>query len=232
MKDLFTKRGSLWIMLLLVVAILYNKEANLKERSTYKQPSPIAWDVYGYYLYLPATFIYHDLGLEDQAWLDETQKKYPPSPTPYQYTQGKDRRHVIVYNIGYAFLYAPGFFVAHALAPSMGYEADGFSKPYQYSLEITALLFTLLGLWMFRKIALLYFSDTVTSLLLITVLLGSNYFYQVSYEGVMPHNFLFSLNCLIVCYTIQWHKDHQLKHVLLLALFLGLASICRPTELL
>lgn len=216
---------------LLAFTMLVCKYKEFKEKDK-TNPYPIAWDVYGYYLYLPATFIYQDIGLEDNTWLNAVRDKYNPSPTPYQYVKGKGSRQAIVYNIGYSFIYAPGFIIAHYIAEPLGYAADGFSKPYQFSLVITAFLLSMIGLFMLRKIALHFFSDTITALLMIAVILGTNYFFQAVYDGTMPHNILFTLNCFIIWYTIQWHEEKTLKHSMLLALLIGLASICRPTELI
>jgi hypothetical protein len=216
---------------LIILSMIICKYRSFEERNE-DNPYPIAWDVYGYYLYLPATFIYNDPGLENREWIEQTRSKYNPSPTIYQITKGKDNRQVIVYNIGYSFVYAPGFFIAHQLAGLLDYDADGFSKPYQCSLEITAFLMTLLGLFLFRKIALRFFSDKITALLQVVILVGTNYYFQVTYDGVMPHNILFTLNCLIIWFTIQWHETKKTKHIILLAVFLGLATLCRPTELL
>jgi hypothetical protein len=216
---------------LIILSMVVCKCRTFKERDELN-PYPIAWDVYGYYLYLPATFIYDDPGLENKEWLEQTRNKYNPSPTVYQITNGKDNKHVIIYNIGYSFIYAPGFFIAHQLAPLFDYEADGFSKPYQYSLEITAFLLTLLGLFLFRKIALHFFSDKITALLQVIIFIGTNYYFQVTYDGVMPHNILFTLNCLIIWFTIQWHETKKIRHIIFLAVFLGLATLCRPTEFL
>ncbi len=219
------------VTLIIILSMLVCKYRVFKERNPVN-PYPIAWDVYGYYLYLPATFIYNDLGLENKEWIEKTRNKYNPSPSVYQITNGKGNRQVIIYNIGYSFIYAPGFFIAHTLSPKMGYEADGFSKPYQYALECTAFLFTLIGLFMFRKIALFFFSDKITALLQVVIFVGTNYYFQVTYDGVMPHNILFTLNCFIIWFTIQWYETKKIKHMLLVALFLGLATLCRPTELL
>jgi hypothetical protein len=216
---------------LIILSMVVCKYRSFKERDEVN-PYPIAWDVYGYYLYLPATFIYNDLGLEDREWIEQTRDKYKPSSTFYQVTNGKENRQVIVYNIGYSFIYAPGFFIAHQLASMLDYEADGFSKPYQCSLEITAFLLTLLGLFLFRKIALHFFSDKITALLLVIILVGTNYYFQVTYDGTMPHNILFTINCLIIWFTVQWHETKKTKYIVFLALFLGLATLCRPTELL
>jgi hypothetical protein len=216
---------------LIILSMVVCKYRVFKERDN-TNPYPIAWDVYGYYLYLPATFIYDDPGLESKEWIDQTRNKYKPSPTFYQVRSGKENRQVIIYNIGYSFIYAPGFFISHQLAPMLDYEADGFSKPYQCSLEITAFLLTLLGLFMFRKIALCFFSDKITALLQVVIFLGTNYYFQVTYDGTMPHNILFTLNCFIIWFTIQWHETKKTKHIIFLACIIGLATLCRPTELL
>lgn len=224
-------RTSFIVAFLLAFTMLVCKFNEFKQKDK-TNPYPIAWDVYGYFLYLPATFIYQDIGLENNIWLNAVRNKYNPSPTPYQYVKGKGSRQAIVYNIGYSFIYAPGFLIAHYLAEPLGYAADGFSTPYQLSLVITAFLLTMIGLIMLRKIALHFFSDTISALLLVAVIVGTNYFFQAVYDGTMPHNILFTLNCFIIWYTIQWHKEKTFKNSLLLALFIGLASICRPTELI
>ncbi len=44
----------------------------------------ISWDVFGYYLYLPAAFIHHDITLQHFDWVLEVQKQYEVSDTLYQ----------------------------------------------------------------------------------------------------------------------------------------------------
>lgn len=216
-------------VIILIITLLQFKTYDYKNSSN---PYPISWDVYGYYLYLPATFIYDDLGLQNDDWINKTREKYNPSSTFYQATQGKDNKKIIVYNIGYAFIYAPGFFIANTLASPLGFEKDGFSKPYQISLIFTALLFTIIGLLMLRKISLNFFSDKLTAIIMLIIICGSNYFFQSTFDGVMPHNLLFTLNCFIIWFTIKWHNNKSLKNISILAFFIGFATICRPTELL
>lgn len=100
----------LGVLLVILIAGLQNKAYDIKNK---ENPLPIGWDVYGYYLYLPATFIYNDLGLENNDWIDKTREKYKPSTTFYQATQGEGNKKVIMYSIGYSFIYAPGFFIAN-----------------------------------------------------------------------------------------------------------------------
>lgn len=219
------------VLLLLIFFITLFRYNDFKTRD-HKNPFPIAWDVFGYYLYLPATFIYDDLGLENGEWQKQIRDKYNPSSTEYQVTKGEGNKKVIIYNIGYAFINLPGFAIANMYTDPVKNEKDGFSRPYQLALQYTAFLLTLIGLFFFRKILLHFFSDTITALLLILTTIGTNYFYQVVYDAIMPHNILFTLNCFIIWFTIKWYETKKTKHAIFLAFFLGLASICRPTELI
>lgn len=192
----------------------------------------IAWDIYGYYLYLPATFINNDIALENRAWIDTLQARYHPTETFYQAYPAKDGKWVIKYSMGMALLYSPFFFVAHTIAPIMGYSADGLSPPYQMALIYCGLFYTLIGLIFFRKALLLIFSDKLTAMLLVLISLGTNYFYMTAYDGVMSHNFMFALNAIILFSTICWHQEYKVKYALLLSISLGLAILSRPTEII
>lgn len=77
----------------------------------------VTWDVFGYYLYLPAVFIHHDPSLKDAApGSMRVMSAYAPSTTPYQVVDGPDGARVIKYSSGMALAYAPWFFLAHGLA--------------------------------------------------------------------------------------------------------------------
>lgn len=84
-----------------------------------------------------------------------------------------------------AVIYAPFFFIAHALAGPLGYPSDGFSAPYQVSITIGCLAFALFGLFLFRRILLHYFPDRWTALLLVLIALGTNYFQLTAWDEVL-----------------------------------------------
>ncbi len=134
--------------------------------------------------------------------------------------------------MGIAVCYAPGFFIAHLYAKMCGYPPDGFSPPYQWAVIFTSLFFTGLGILLLKNILLRFFADKLCAATLILIVLGTNYLFHAALEGTMPHNFLFSLNCLIILLTMQWHKTFQLKHALLLSATIAFATLCRPTELI
>ncbi len=72
---------ALSLTLLLVVSRLATPARNV-----------LSWDVMGYYIYLPATFIYDDLTVQNKQWVDDIIEKYKPSATFYQAVKQPDGR--------------------------------------------------------------------------------------------------------------------------------------------
>ena len=193
----------------------------------------LSWDVFGYYLYLPAHFIYNDLFLQDQTWLQAIMDTYEPSSTFYQLYQMGDGKWVIKYSMGMAVFFAPFFFLAHWLAPLLGYAADGFSAPYQVIIAIGTLLYVFAGLALLRKVLLRFFSDKMTGDLLILLVLGTNFLQMVGLGSLLlSHNVAFSLYVLVIWTTIEWHERPKWNLAFLLGLTLGLLALVRPTEAL
>lgn len=200
-------------------------------RSSAPPRQALTWDVFGYYLYLPATFIHHDIALEDPAWLDSVMARYEPSATLYQLVDGPDGKRVIKYSAGMAVLYAPFFLVAHAAAPMLGFPADGFAPPYQYIIAFGCLLYALLGLFVLRKVLLHYFSDAWAAGLVLLIAFGTNYLQLTAWDGtLLTHTPLFLLYALLLWGTIQWHGTPRLRSALLIGASAGLITLVRPSE--
>lgn len=191
----------------------------------------LSWDVFGYYLYLPAEFIYHDLsGL---AFLPDIAATYEdPSPAMGHALLLPNGNYVMTYSMGMAVLYAPFFFLAHLLAPGLGYPADGFSLPYQLGIAMGGILYAWLGLWLLRRLLLRYFRDTTVALTLAAIAIGTHYLNYATADNAMPHNYLFTLYVAMILLTISWHKRPRLVTATALGGLIGLVTITRPTELL
>jgi hypothetical protein len=193
--------------------------------------NPISWDVFGYYLYLPLTFIYHDPGLKHEEIIDTILDRYHSSATFYQATRLPNGNWIMKYSMGMAALYSPAFFAGGLAAKVLGFPADGFSKPYQTSLVIYSILIAFLGLFVLRKFLLHFFSDSITAAILLLLFFGTNYFANAVYSEEMPHNYLFTLYALILWQTYRWHGKHKWQNMFWLAFFIGLAALARPTEI-
>lgn len=227
-KDLLvtmkSNRLSLIVSVILVIAVVVI-------RLTDAPVKMLTWDVFGYYLYLPAHFIYDDPALTNHQWLDDIIQKYQPSPTLYQLVDLDNGSRLIKYSSGMAVLYSPFFFLAHWLAPVLGYPADGFSLPYQVILSLGGILWALAGIFLYRKLLLKFFNDRITALMLVLTIAGTNYFHLVSLDGtLLTHNYLFTLYVLLILYTINWHSHPTLSKAISIGLVGGLISLIRPSE--
>jgi dolichyl-phosphate-mannose-protein mannosyltransferase len=191
----------------------------------------IGWDVSGYYFYLPAIFIYKDL--KQLSFKDEIMKKYKPTPGFQQaYKDEQSGNYILKYSVGQAILYLPFFLVAHLIAGFTSFPRDGFSLPYQLMISIGSLLYALAGLWFLRKILLSYFTEKVTAITLLLLVLATNYWNYASIDGAMTHNYLFTLYCLLIWFSIRFYKQPNLKNSLIIGLITGLAILVRPSEII
>lgn len=192
----------------------------------------IDWDNFGYYLYLPATFIYDDLKLEDDLWVKEAQTKYDLSSSFYQAHNLKNGNRVIQYTSGMALLYSPAFFVGHVVANLTSSPADGFSKPYQIALLLHSFLILFLGLFYLRKLCLNYFSELTTLFILVVICLGTNYL-QISAANISsPHVYLFTAYAFLLYKITEWHKNPTTKISLQIGVVAAIMVLSRPNELI
>jgi hypothetical protein len=190
----------------------------------------IGWDVSGYYMYLPATFIYHDL--KKLNFLDSIMKKYHPTPEVQQAFKHNSGNYVMKYSIGQSLQYLPLFMAAHLLAEPLGFDADGFSRPYQLAIQLGSLLMALVGLWMLRKILLKFFTDKTVSIVLLLVAIGTNYLNYAAIDGAMTHNWLFSWYTILIYFTIQFHEKQTIKNAAMIGISVGIMCLTRPTEII
>lgn len=194
--------------------------------------APLSWDASGYYMYLPATFIYKDL--KHCAFKDSIIRKYEPTPDFQQaFIHEKSGNYVMKYAIGQAVLMSPSFFIGHAIAmQSDKYPADGFSYPYQKSVGLGMFVYMLIGLVFLRKILLEYYKDGTVALLLIAYVLGTNFLNYGAIDTTMTHGPLFMVYTLIIYTTIRFYKRPNTKKAIAIGLLTGLATLVRPTEII
>ncbi len=229
MPSLSTHKKSLFTLVLISAFMLTVAFCYYPKWTKSGTEATISWDVSGYYMYLPAVFIYHDL--RECSFHDEILREYGPTPDFQQAFRHHSGHYVMKYPCGQALQFLPLFAMAHLYAISSDhYAADGFSRPYQLSVALTSLIFMLIGMWYLRLILIVYFSDTVTSWTLVGIALGSNYFDYSVITGSMTHNHLFAWYAILIYLTIQFYKSPNILRALLIGTVIGIASLTRPTE--
>jgi hypothetical protein len=211
------------IVLMLVIATM---------RTRMLGPNELSWDVFGYYLYLPALFIHHDPMLHDISWIHEAVKQPGVSGTLYQLTWLPDGRPIYFFLMGAALLYLPFFLLGHAIAWITGAPMDGFSLPYQYAIALGCMTYTLIGLVHARRILRHFFSDGLTAAVLAIVVLGTNYLHFVTLKNLETANFLFFGISVLVWNTIQWHLHQRRSNLLWIAFIIAVIALVKPSEVI
>ena len=183
-------------------------------------------DVVGYYAYLPAAFVYGDVSMHycgsnrffsDKVWGVAWRDGLGP---------------VMKYTMGMSVLYAPFFAVGHAHAHLGGWTPDGYSWPYRFWLQWSALFYVLLGLHWLRKVLEVYFQPMTVALTLLAVAFGTNLLYYTVGESPMPHAGTFALVAGLMWASLRWHADGRWTQALAVGLLASLLTLIRPNHLL
>lgn len=211
--------------IILIAGLLY--KPRWKQKGIH---AAISYDVSGYYIYLPAVFIYKDL--DKVAFKQDNFKKYKYSFAPYETFTHTNGNEIAKYSCGLALQYLPFFLIADSLAEPLGYERDGYSLPYQAGIHWGSVLIAFLGLFYLRKNLLEYFSDKTVALTLLLLVIGTNYLNYAIMGAAQTHNYLFTLFTLLIWNTIQWHKKPTYLRAVAIGFLLGLAALTRPTEIM
>jgi hypothetical protein len=191
----------------------------------------LTYDTFGYYLYLPGAFIYDQLEFTDQSKLEKLNEEYNITSTFYQFVRAPNMKYLDKYTMGLAYLYTPFFLVAHIVASAGGFPLDGLSPPYQHAMLAGGLIYSLLGVWVLRRVLLRYFSDVQAAVTMALVIFGTNYIYDAAFKGVMPHNLLFTAYAFLIWFTIRYFESRKLKFGILIGFTAGLLILSRPSEI-
>lgn len=189
----------------------------------------LTWDVFGYYLYLPATFIYKDPFLKEEKWRNELVEKYKPTIGFYQASKIENGNWVYKYPMGLAILFLPFFLLGHLFSSHFGFPPDGLSPPYQISIIFGTAVYSIVGLIYLRKVLLKYFDDKVTSLTIIVLFIGTNLFDAFTLSSGMPHNIMFTICAGVMYYTIRRQESGEMKYLIFSAILIGFGILCRST---
>ena len=204
------------LIIALFVIILRTGLYNEKEKVIFE-------DVAIYYVYLPITFIYHDY---TAVSID---RKENHLICTHSTAIGK---RAIKYSMGMAVLYSPFFFIAHAYSHLFNLDTLGYGMPYQLALLLSSIFYLFIGLLFLRKVLLMYFSQMVTSITLIVMVIGTNLLQYTTYSAPMSHAYSFTLFSVFIYLTIVWHKKPNFRNSIFVGLITGLIVLVRPSNII
>jgi hypothetical protein len=214
---------------IIISALLVQYRVAFLERGNEQDLKVTTWDAFGYYLYLPSVFIYHDV--KELKWVSAIEVKYSVTGGElYQVRKAKNGNYVCKYLGGVAIIEAPFFLLGDGIARAFNYKADGFSAPYQYAVAFGIILWFIVSLFVLRKFLLNFFSDVTTSITLLLLILATNILQYVSIDTAQSHAVIFPLYVYVLYATYKWHQRPQFWSAALTGFIIGLAIISRPTE--
>jgi hypothetical protein len=190
-------------------------------------------DALGYYTYLPATFIYHNIkaldSLPANRGIDHHVMEYADNLKLHRTPKGYPLNQ---YTYGIAFMEMPFFFAVTICQKIGGMEANGYSDVYNLMLLFCSLFYAVAGLILTFSILKKIFNERQSFLGTIAVFMGTNLFYFSTIQGGMAHPILFFLYALLIYLTIRLHEQPKYHFFLLAGMTAGMITIIRPTDIL
>jgi hypothetical protein len=156
--------------------------------------SEIFSDKSGYYIYLPALFVYNF-----QA------DKLPPKielKTGNGFSIDSLHNKIVTkYSYGVALMQSPFFIVTHLLAKKLGYPNTGFSLIYNKMLDIAGVFYVDLAFIFLYFFLIRYVPKKIALISLGCIFLGTNLFYYSIFETGMSHIYSFFLFSVFLFFT-------------------------------
>lgn len=192
----------------------------------------LTYDIFGHYTYLPLTFENHNLILTDLDYLNKVNEQYDVTPDFYQLVETEDGHFYTKYTCGWAIMELPFYLIAEAWAQLAEYPADGFSYPYQYMIHLGALFYSMIGLFVVRRVLLYFFNDRMAAGLILALVFGTNLYRMYYGSTTQSHHFAFFLVACMVWQTIRFYEKPTTRRAIIYGFLWGMLTLVRPPDFL
>jgi len=221
------KRNAVVFSMVLSAVILLWVSANLKWGDE-RWNNIIGVDGNGYYAYLPAIFIYHDLSF---GFFDELKKDESRTDLSYNYRIKVGEKTIDKYFAGTALAQLPFFFMGHFANWLRGNPLDGYSVYYLIFIQVATLFYALMGQYfLMRTLREFQIRDSVNALLIFAVIFGTNAFHYVVDEPSMSHIYSFAFVNLFVFSFVRFFKKPSFRSLLPGMIAFGMVVLIRPVN--
>jgi hypothetical protein len=194
---------------------------------------PVINDAFGYYVYLPAVFLYQDLNYNfmPKVWEDHY-KDIGAYDSKGGFIVKQQGREVNKYPPGVAYYLSPFFGAAHITALITGRQADGYSNIYMWFVCIGAVFWQYFLFHLIRKIFRFYeLSEIAFAWTVVLLSFGTNLYFYTQYFAAYSH--LYSMISIALFFygglrffNAADYKENG-KYFLLMMLGYGLTIITR-----
>ena len=205
------------VLLFLIVALVARDSIRAYEETLWAT----AYDKGGYYVYLPAWFIYQDLSFEfmdfNAFWFGKAEVSTAMG------TVCSINRH----SPGPAILLSPFFLLGHWEAGYWGVPQDGFSYTFLFWVATGCLIYVALGLLSLRAVLVRYYDDLPVAGALAILGLGTNLYFYTAYDFMMSHAYSFFLFGAALWWLVRWLEKPRWGTFLGLSVTAGLLAVTR-----
>jgi len=184
---------------------------------------PIRSDGAGYYAYLPALVVDHDLSMHGIA------ARGPVDPSRIEVYE-ETGAYLDKYPMGVATMITPFFLTAHGLSVALGTRADGYAPIYQAFAALAGVVYGWLGVVLLRRLLEQRFDARITTWTLAGVLFGTNVFHYFTWEPLYSHAYSFFLFAALLEAIPRWHAHPTIGRSLLIGAVAGFILLVRPTN--
>ncbi len=188
-------------------------------------------DAWGYYAYLPAVFIYHDL--EFSFYEKVMNEGYFEPRLAYDYRVKIENHTSNKYFCGTALAISPFFAIAHFISAITNHPTDGYNRTYILMVNMAAIFYTVLGLFFLYRLLLFYVKNV--SYALITILafaFGTQLFYYSINEPGMSHVYSFCFINLFLWSSKSWIEFRKNFYLYIAFAALAMVFLIRPINML
>ncbi len=188
-------------------------------------------DAVGYYLILPALFIFDDPNfqfIDSSVRQQENHKGYfPPVVNTLE-----NNENVCKYYSGVALLQSPFFIIGNTILQQFE-PYTGFELPFHYLLLFSVIFYVSWSIiLLFKSLKLLNIPWYWSMFMVIIVLFGTNLQLYTTYDLAYSHSYsFFTFIALIYC-SLIYKQRPQLKTIFLIGFLMGLIVVIRPANFL
>jgi hypothetical protein len=202
----------LLLLIIIVVSTVKSLENNRKSRNI------IFSDQEGYYMYLPAVFIYG--GFENY-----------PVRTKQQFAYFNNTKKVFTkYTCGVAILQMPFFLLAHAYCKLFNLNPDGFNPIYRSMIDFATIFYVAIGFVLLYHLLKNQFQKPILLTALICIFFGTNLYYYTLIDALMSHAYSFFLISVFLYITPLLYRQPTYRNALIFGFLLGFIILLRPTN--
>lgn len=181
----------------------------------------------GYYIYLPATFIY---GYHISSYPESIDVK---NGGGFQLDK-KSQKVFTKYPSGVSLMILPFFLPTHFIAEQFDLQPDGFSIVYHRMAVVAGVFYVVLSLFILKVFLTYYFPRWISYLVPVLILLSTNFYAYGMDHVVLSHLYSFFLASLLLLVT-KVYLTRQMKSFglfILICLILAVSVLIRPTNVL